>query len=325
MNQPAFIYNAYGASVVASATDTASGYAAADALIATEDPAVGWKPLNQTGAKNFDIDFGAATVVDCFALVGAGMLNMSAEVRGAVNGFTSKAITAATKASPCALTVTGHGFITGEQITVSGVVGMTQLNGNTYTVTVVDANTITIGVNSTAYTTYTSGGTAVNIGAQVSAAASLGNAVANWRRFTPASYRYWRLIFSAINSNFFLAHVAMDQLQLLPYHEDGHDPVAHTTDGDDLISPTGLYLGSTQLSCMLDLSLDFGQVTDGEYAPFAAWDAECVRVRRPFFYVPDVDQSTVYFGWAKKGYKFTAPYKRGLRDIGKITFSARCI
>lgn len=70
-------------------------------------------------------------------------------------------ITGATKANPCVITATGHGFRTGISVTISGVGGMTQLNGNTYVITVIDANSFSLdGVNSTAYGTYTSGGSA---------------------------------------------------------------------------------------------------------------------------------------------------------------------
>ena len=77
-----------------------------------------------------------------------------------------KAVTAATNANPCQVTITGHGFSTNDKVIFHNIGGMTQLNftnGSTgYTVTVVDANNITIGVDSTAYGTYTSGGTAHN-------------------------------------------------------------------------------------------------------------------------------------------------------------------
>ena len=74
----------------------------------------------------------------------------------------SVTITGATKANPCVITSNGHGFRTGIQVTISGVGGMTQLNGNTYTITRIDANTFSLnGVNSTAFGTYTSGGTAI--------------------------------------------------------------------------------------------------------------------------------------------------------------------
>ena len=74
---------------------------------------------------------------------------------------TSKTITGASKTNPVQLTITGHGITTGAQVQVTGVVGMTQLNDKIYIATVVDANTITLnGVDGTAFTAYTSGGSA---------------------------------------------------------------------------------------------------------------------------------------------------------------------
>ena len=77
-----------------------------------------------------------------------------------------KTVTAATNANPCQVTITGHGFSTNDKVVFHNIGGMTQLNFTNgsagYTVTVVDANNITIGVDSTAYGTYTSGGTAHN-------------------------------------------------------------------------------------------------------------------------------------------------------------------
>ena len=74
-------------------------------------------------------------------------------------GAGAVAITAATQANPCQVTSAGHGRITGDQITITGVSGMTELNGNTYTITYVDADNFTLGVNSTGYGSYSSGGT----------------------------------------------------------------------------------------------------------------------------------------------------------------------
>lgn len=72
---------------------------------------------------------------------------------------TGKAISAATQTSPVQLTVTGHGFETGDLAMIAGVVGMTQLNDKMYKITVVDANTVTLdGVDGTAFAGYTSGG-----------------------------------------------------------------------------------------------------------------------------------------------------------------------
>lgn len=83
----------------------------------------------------------------------------------------SKNITAATAASPCQLTVASHSFSVGDKIYVSGVVGMTDLNGRYFKVRgVVDANNITLdwagdgtadgtALNSSGFTAYSSGGT----------------------------------------------------------------------------------------------------------------------------------------------------------------------
>ena len=72
----------------------------------------------------------------------------------------TKAISGATQANPCALTITGHGYATGQRIAISGVGGMVLLNGQIVTCTVIDANTVTIGVDATAYTAFSSNGTA---------------------------------------------------------------------------------------------------------------------------------------------------------------------
>ncbi len=74
---------------------------------------------------------------------------------------TSKTITGATQANPVSVTVAAHGYSTGQVIQILSVVGMTQLNDKFYTITSTGANTFTLdGVDGTAYTAYTSGGTA---------------------------------------------------------------------------------------------------------------------------------------------------------------------
>ena len=71
-----------------------------------------------------------------------------------------KNISAVTKASPGSVTSAAHGFTTGDEIAFFDVGGMTELEANGYTITVVDVDTFTIGVDSSAFTTFTSGGTA---------------------------------------------------------------------------------------------------------------------------------------------------------------------
>jgi hypothetical protein len=72
---------------------------------------------------------------------------------------TSKSISAASQANPCQIEVVGHGLVTGQQALVTSIDGMTELNDRIFTVTVVDADNITLdGVDSTGYAAYTSGG-----------------------------------------------------------------------------------------------------------------------------------------------------------------------
>tara|TARA_R110000765_G_scaffold51611_1_gene104095 strand:+ start:3406 stop:6057 length:2652 start_codon:yes stop_codon:yes gene_type:complete len=71
-----------------------------------------------------------------------------------------KNITAVTEANPGSVTCPSHGFTSGDEIAFFDVGGMTELEANGFTITVVDANTFTIGVNSSSFTTFTSGGTA---------------------------------------------------------------------------------------------------------------------------------------------------------------------
>ena len=75
-------------------------------------------------------------------------------------GVNSKGITAITKAASAVVTVGTHTFVVGDVVLFSGVVGMTEINGLTGTVTAFDATTITVNINSTGFTTYVSGGTA---------------------------------------------------------------------------------------------------------------------------------------------------------------------
>ncbi len=79
---------------------------------------------------------------------------------------TEKTITGATKANPVVITAASHGFSDGDHVKLSGVVGMTELNGLEVVVTNKATNTFQcyrpdgLTVNGTAFTTYVSGGIA---------------------------------------------------------------------------------------------------------------------------------------------------------------------
>jgi len=81
----------------------------------------------------------------------------------------TKTITGATQANPVVITSANHGLNNGNKIVISGVVGMTELNGNTYYVQNATTNTFslssntdpasTTNVDGSGYTAYASAGT----------------------------------------------------------------------------------------------------------------------------------------------------------------------
>lgn len=82
---------------------------------------------------------------------------------------TATSITAVTQSNPGIVTDTAHGYSDGDLIYVSGIYGMTQLNGRFFTVASATANTYTLldlfgdAVDTSGYNLYTSGGTADRI------------------------------------------------------------------------------------------------------------------------------------------------------------------
>lgn len=86
--------------------------------------------------------------------IDSGSLNIDASANSPV-------ITDVTKANPGVVTATAHGFENTDTVTISGVLGMTELNGNTYTVANKADNTFQLsGINTTGFTTYVSDGVA---------------------------------------------------------------------------------------------------------------------------------------------------------------------
>ena len=71
----------------------------------------------------------------------------------------TKSVTSITNAPQAVLDVgASHGFVTGQSVQVSGVAGMTQINGQRALIAATGSATITLAINSSAYSTYTSGG-----------------------------------------------------------------------------------------------------------------------------------------------------------------------
>ena len=72
----------------------------------------------------------------------------------------AKTITAITKADPCKITAVAHGLTTGNKVYLETIAGMTELNNRNFAkITKIDADNFTLDdIDSSAYTTYSSGG-----------------------------------------------------------------------------------------------------------------------------------------------------------------------
>jgi hypothetical protein len=98
-------------------------------------------------------------------------------------------ITGATQADPCVITAVAHGLLSYDIVLITGVVGMTELNNKTFTITKVDADSFNLNsINASAYTAYTSGGTAY--AANVAMPATAGNVYHNRRDSLVKCYSY---------------------------------------------------------------------------------------------------------------------------------------
>lgn len=82
---------------------------------------------------------------------------------------TDKTITGVTQADPGVITSNSHGFSDGDEIYIDSIAGMVELNGRNYRVANATTNTFTLtdlfgnDIDTTAFTAYTSGGTATEI------------------------------------------------------------------------------------------------------------------------------------------------------------------
>lgn len=118
-------------------------------------------PSSAVGVDVIDNDFDALSEQNSLLDAGGGAYGVALDGVATVQGDLERVISGATKANPCVITATGHGFSDGDEVRIFGVVGMTELNNRSFTVANKTANTFELsGVNSTSYTTYTSDGIA---------------------------------------------------------------------------------------------------------------------------------------------------------------------
>ena len=125
--------------------------------------------VNKGGAAGGEINLGSVANVTItggaigYVLETDGLGNLSWTPKSTITAY----ISAVTKANPGVVTTTQDNFFTdGTEVTITNVVGMTELNGGSYYVNVLTSNTFSLysdsglstPVDTSGYTTYTSGG-----------------------------------------------------------------------------------------------------------------------------------------------------------------------
>ena len=126
------------------------------------------------GATNNQI-FGIPNVARLYTNWGTWARGLNLSLTGYEGGYSpdypvrdsSIGITAATKAAQCVVTAKGHAFTVGMQVSFANVAGMTELNGKSSAVVAVTADTFAIDLDSTAFSTYTSGGIAIHVNSRI--------------------------------------------------------------------------------------------------------------------------------------------------------------
>lgn len=119
----------------------------------------------QTGTVLVGIGATAIRSQDWSVVTTTGVVTFAADHTHSITGISNAAQAVITLGA-------AHGMVAGESVHISTVVGMTQINSQRALIISADSTTITVGINSTAYGTYTSGGvvhTRPQIGETVSA------------------------------------------------------------------------------------------------------------------------------------------------------------
>ena len=144
--------------------DKAAGaIAAGEMSIVVKDDAGAVKQVTKIAGKRVTLDSGETIA---WGFDSYNQVTGAVEMEEAGNaGVAAVAVTGVTQADPGVVTTgAAHLLVTGDRVRFAGVVGMVELNANTvFAVTTVNATSFTIGVNSTGFTAYTSGGTVTQV------------------------------------------------------------------------------------------------------------------------------------------------------------------
>ena len=116
--------------------------------------------IGSMGIGTFDNPATNHSSTVCIGINGLLYNKLTKQIYFTYNGQVTGSISAITQDNPAKVTSVGHDLITGASVIIRNVQGMVELNNQTYTITVLDADHFTLdGVDSTSFSAYTSGGT----------------------------------------------------------------------------------------------------------------------------------------------------------------------
>ncbi len=145
-----------------------------------------------------------------------------------------------------------------------------------------------------------------------------------WRSFDTAAYRYWKFIISGHATNVRISNITVSELIVMPYFANDWDDDSLEIESTNLVSSSGVFIGVNQQNSMRNMDLDIGEVTPADLATVLTWVDECIKVSRPFYFVPDIDEDTVYYGWLQSP-SFSAPFDGSMHQIQSMRFKTRAV
>ena len=151
---PPTMFIAIGTITLAAGVITIAGYAGGDlSKINPKTPLM----IYGTGIPALDNQIFNWSDFTIVALLKSFNLTTNASSGNVINSLMTGGISAITKANPGVVTSAGHNLITGDHVVFTVAAGMTQLNGVSATITVINANSFSIGIDTTAFSVFTVG------------------------------------------------------------------------------------------------------------------------------------------------------------------------
>ena len=140
-------------------TDAAAAALTAGQMsIVVKDDAGAVKQVTKIAGRKVTVDTGASIGWNFSDSASDGGVEI--EEAGDASEVAALTMNACTQADPGAITCTAnHLLVTGDTVRITGVVGMVELNNKVFTITKTSATAFTIGVDTSAFTTYGSAGT----------------------------------------------------------------------------------------------------------------------------------------------------------------------